>query len=208
MNKYLTYNHSFDFFDNIGDELYKLAVVLTSSLKYNKILIFNNENFVKIFETQIQIPFKLINDIKEYDKFNPSILNIDLDYNEKIISEEALIYLNNIILKNKDFTNENYKKINEIMNYFHDYEINNYICIIINKKTYNPYIYEETLNNYKDKKDNTKLPKEYIENRTRELCDKYLDWCEYMLLVETDNDVMGCVSQRRMSLKNNPGNAT
>ena len=100
MNKYLTYNHSFDFFDNIGDELYKLAVVLTSSLKYNKILIFNNENFVKIFETQIQIPFKLINDIKEYDKFNPSILNIDLDYNEKIISEEALIYLNNIILKN------------------------------------------------------------------------------------------------------------
>ena len=106
---------------------------------------------MKIFETQIQIPFKLINDIKEYDKFNPSILNVDLDYNEKIISDEALIYLNNIILKNKNFTNENYKKINEIMNYFHDYEINNYICIIINKKTYNPYIYEETLNNYKDK---------------------------------------------------------
>jgi len=52
--------------------------------------------------------------------------------------------------------------------------------------------------------ENTKLPKEYFEERTKELCEKYLDWCEYSLLIETENEILGCVSQRRMSWKNNP----
>lgn len=50
--------------------------------------------------------------------------------------------------------------------------------------------------------ESSKLPKEYIKERTQELCQKYLDWCEYHL--EFDNEsVLGCVSQRRQSLKNN-----
>jgi hypothetical protein len=51
--------------------------------------------------------------------------------------------------------------------------------------------------------ENTKLPKEYIKNRTIELVEKYLDWCEWDLLWDSDN-VLGCVSQRRHSLNTNP----
>jgi hypothetical protein len=50
---------------------------------------------------------------------------------------------------------------------------------------------------------NTQLPKEYIKDRTSELCQKYLDWCEYSLQFDNE-EVLGCVSQRRWSLKNNP----
>jgi hypothetical protein len=51
--------------------------------------------------------------------------------------------------------------------------------------------------------ENTKLPKEYIKNRTIELVKKYLDWCEYELLLDSDN-ILGCVSQRRHSFTTNP----
>lgn len=50
---------------------------------------------------------------------------------------------------------------------------------------------------------NSKLPKEYIIERTKELCSKFLDWCEYELIVEEGNEILGCVSQRRKSFKNN-----
>jgi hypothetical protein len=49
----------------------------------------------------------------------------------------------------------------------------------------------------------TKLPKEYIIERTEELATKFLDWCEYTLLFGDEN-ILGCVSQRRYSLQNNP----
>ena len=42
----------------------------------------------------------------------------------------------------------------------------------------------------------TKLPKEYIIERTEELTTKFLDWCEYTLLFGDEN-ILGCVSQRR-----------
>ncbi len=48
------------------------------------------------------------------------------------------------------------------------------------------------------------LPKDYIWQRTAELCKKYLGWCEYELRIETESEILGCVSQRRASLKNNP----
>ncbi len=49
----------------------------------------------------------------------------------------------------------------------------------------------------------SKLPKEYIKERTEELCRKYLDWCEFELVIENGNQILGCVSQRRNSwLKN------
>ena len=46
----------------------------------------------------------------------------------------------------------------------------------------------------------SKLPKDYIEQRTIELCQKFLDWCEYDLNVEKEDSILGCVSQRRYSL--------
>jgi len=51
--------------------------------------------------------------------------------------------------------------------------------------------------------ENSKLPKEYIKDKTIELVEKYLDWCLCDLQWGNPN-VLGCVSQRRMSLKNNP----
>jgi hypothetical protein len=48
--------------------------------------------------------------------------------------------------------------------------------------------------------DKTKLPKDYIEQRTIELCEKFLDWCEYDLNIEKKDYILGCVSQRRYSL--------
>jgi len=44
----------------------------------------------------------------------------------------------------------------------------------------------------------TKLPKDYIKERTTELATKFLDWCEWELL--WGEEILGCVSQRRHSL--------
>lgn len=51
--------------------------------------------------------------------------------------------------------------------------------------------------------ENSKLPKEYIKDRTIELVEKYLDWCLWDLQWDNPN-ILGCVSQRRMSLQKNP----
>jgi hypothetical protein len=48
----------------------------------------------------------------------------------------------------------------------------------------------------------TKLPKEYIKERTTELVTKFLDWCEWELL--WGDEILGCVSQRRHSLHLHP----
>lgn len=52
--------------------------------------------------------------------------------------------------------------------------------------------------------ENSKLPKEYIKERTEELCRKYLDWCEFELVIENGTQILGCVSQRRNSWLKNP----
>jgi len=52
--------------------------------------------------------------------------------------------------------------------------------------------------------ENSKLPKEYFRDRVTELCEKYLDWGEYVLRFDNNSTILGCVSQRRMSLKNHP----
>ena len=50
--------------------------------------------------------------------------------------------------------------------------------------------------------ENSKLPKEYIKERTIELVEHNLDWCMWDL--NWDNpSILGCVSQRRFSLKQN-----
>ena len=48
----------------------------------------------------------------------------------------------------------------------------------------------------------TKLPKEYIQERTTELATKFLDWCEWEL--NWGEGILGCVSQRRYSLNHHP----
>ena len=50
--------------------------------------------------------------------------------------------------------------------------------------------------------ENSKLPKQYIKERTIELVEKYLDWCLWDLQWDNPN-ILGCVSQRRTSLQRN-----
>lgn len=50
--------------------------------------------------------------------------------------------------------------------------------------------------------ENSKISKEYIKDRSIELCEKYLDWCKWEIIHDT-NEILGCVSQRRYSLQNN-----
>ena len=48
--------------------------------------------------------------------------------------------------------------------------------------------------------ESSKLPKEYIKERTQELVDKYTTWCVDINLDFAENDkTLGCVSQRRKS---------
>lgn len=51
--------------------------------------------------------------------------------------------------------------------------------------------------------ENSKLPKQYIKDRTIELVEKFLDWCTWDLQWDNPN-ILGCVSQRRFSLQRNP----
>ena len=51
--------------------------------------------------------------------------------------------------------------------------------------------------------ENSKLPKEYVKQRTIELVEKYLGWCLWDLQWDNPN-ILGCVSQRRFSLQRNP----
>jgi len=51
--------------------------------------------------------------------------------------------------------------------------------------------------------ESSKLPKDYVKQRTIELCNKFLDWCEHDLNIEEGNHILGCVSQRRYSLNKN-----
>lgn len=50
--------------------------------------------------------------------------------------------------------------------------------------------------------ENSKLPKEYVKERTIELVKKYLGWCVWDLQWGNPN-ILGCVSQRRFSLQTN-----
>jgi hypothetical protein len=51
--------------------------------------------------------------------------------------------------------------------------------------------------------ENTIIPKDYFKDRATELCQKYLDWCLWDLNWGNPT-ILGCVSQRRFSLKQNP----
>lgn len=51
---------------------------------------------------------------------------------------------------------------------------------------------------------NSKLPKQYFEDRTKELLNVYTDWCEYDLNIEYGVEIIGCLSHRRASWKKHP----
>jgi len=149
--RYLIYNH--DNFDDIGLELFKLGVALSYADKTKRTLVFNNNDYIKIIDTFIKCDYKNIKlDYTTISKFNYEIdydienLYINLDesyYNFKYISPKNRVLLTLLITNNSTYINYIYNKLNDFMNYFKEYDINNYVCMNIKKETYNCYYYEK-----------------------------------------------------------------
>lgn len=163
-NRYLSFNH--DSFDDIGLELFKLAISMTYANKTNRILALNNENYLNIYDVFIKSNYSKIDlnytnylRIRINDDYNESIDNLYIDFTNfnnfsyKLISSNIRSYLTLLITNNSKYINIIYNKINEIMNYFSDYNIHNFVCCNITKKTYNSNFYEKAYyRHYNNKK--------------------------------------------------------
>lgn len=153
-------------FSNIGVELFKIAISLSYSYNNKKRFVISNTIYLNILEAFINLKFELldINKIKDnytiinldnneidYDDNNNCIIKID--YSFKSINEEVIDLLSTAILSNPRYLQQIYTKINDIMIFFNDYDINNYVCININKTNYNKSNYEKAYyNNFSDSK--------------------------------------------------------
>ena len=146
-------------FYDIGRELFKLGSALTYALKTNKKLALLNDNYTTILDIFLKINYKKIS-MEEYGKLKFKPINT-LDFNEsdnvcitkieytyKYICNEIQELFTNAIFSNAinvKFANE---KINEIMNFFTDYEIGNYVCMNITKETFVSNFYEKAYYNH------------------------------------------------------------
>ena len=160
MEKYITYNHNN--FDNIGLELYKFSITLSIAINTNKTLVLFNNEYMSIIDTFIKYKYKSIN-IKEFNELNFKYVsykdiiddnNIYITYTDKDelkledINDNTRKILSILLSSNELYNKFVYNKINEIMNYFNDYNINNYVCIYINKDKYDINYYKNVYNNY------------------------------------------------------------
>jgi len=155
VNKYLSYNHQN--FNDIGSELFKLAISMSYADDTNRLLVLNNENYTNIIDIFIKCNYKNLKlDFETKENFNLNINyndidNLLIDFNDfkfnwmdyKYISEKTRLILSMLITGNSNYINFAYSKINDYMNYFKDYNIANYVCLNINKSNYISYYYEK-----------------------------------------------------------------
>jgi hypothetical protein len=71
-----------------------------------------------------------------------------MDFSFNMIDDTIRELLSLGILGNPKYTTIIYTKINDIMNHFKDYELNNYVCINLNNPTYNKSYYEKAYYNH------------------------------------------------------------
>jgi len=166
-NNYVFYiNNNSDYaFNDIGIELFKLAIGMTYSINNKKIFAITDMNYIKIIQLFININFNLLdlsklnsnytcialntNNYKDKDQVdNISNCIIKIDFAFDMISDDIRELLSMGILGNPKYSITIHTKINEIMNFFRDYEINNYVCIYINKNTFNKNYYEKSYYNH------------------------------------------------------------
>lgn len=162
--KLLSFNH--DNFDDIGLELFKLSISMTYAHKTNRILALNNENYLNIYDVFIKsnyikadLDYTNYLRIKINDDCNESTDNLFIDFTNfdnfkyNLISPNIRIYLSLLITNNIKYINIIYNKLNNIMNYFSDYDIHNFVCCNITKNTYNNNFYEKAYyRHYNNKK--------------------------------------------------------
>lgn len=153
--RYLSYNH--ENFDDLGMELFKLGLSLSYAERTNRYLVLNNDKYTNIIDIFIKYNYENLN--LEFEK--KSNFNFNIDYNENnllidfndfkdlsylnpnLISVRTRTLLSLLITNNSNYLNFIYNKINDIMNHFHDYKLENYVCMNIKKETY--------INNYYEK---------------------------------------------------------
>lgn len=153
--RYLSYNH--ENFDDLGMELFKLGLALSYAERTNRYLVLNNDKYTKNIDIFIKYNYENIN--LEFEK--KSNFNFNIDYNENnlfidfddfkdlsyltpnLISVRTRTLLSLLISNNSNYLNFIYNKINDIMNHFHDYKLENYVCMNVKKDTY--------INNYYEK---------------------------------------------------------
>lgn len=153
--RYLSYNH--ENFDDLGMELFKLGLSLSYAERTNRYLVLNNDKYTNIIDIFIKYNYENLN--LEFEK--KSNFNFNIDYNENnllidfndfkdlsylnpnLISVRTRTLLSLLITNNSNYLNFIYNKINDIMNHFHDYKLENYVCMNIKKDTY--------INNYYEK---------------------------------------------------------
>jgi len=164
--KFITFNSNDVNFDDIGSELFKIGISLTFALTLNRQLAFieggytNIINiFIKYFRYKSLSPddYEKMN-FKDYylNNYSPDD-NLNLifndNYSHKYISNQVRELLSILIINNSIYKTFIHNKLTNIMNYFGDYEINNYVCMNIKKDLYIPYYYEKAyykhFNNFK-----------------------------------------------------------
>lgn len=163
-DKYVFFiNNTIDYnFNDIGVELFKLGIGITYASKTKKKFGITDISYLKILETFINNTFNIIDiySLKENYKCISVNLNdkieenndnnciVKLDFSFKLINEDVRDFFTTTIIRNPRYSNSIYNKINEIMNFFNEFDINNYVFIIINKNNYNKNYYEKSYYNY------------------------------------------------------------
>jgi len=162
-DKYITYHSNDVNFDDIGTELFKLAVSLSFSVNSKRKLAFIEGYYTNIINIFIKsINYKSLTkedyqnlDFKDYKYNNYTendnlnfIFNDETNFNYKFINPEVRNLLTILIINNSICSKLVHNKINNIMNYFGDYEIDNYVCVNIKKDLFIPFYYEKAYHHF------------------------------------------------------------
>jgi hypothetical protein len=165
MTEYITYNHFK--FDDVGVELYKFSIALSIATRMNKTLVFFNDEYMSILDTFVGYKYKQIT-VNEFNKINFRYINYDSnnydgdiyisfkndeEYKLEDIDDNIRNLMSILLASNEKYNRFVYKNINDIMNYFRDYELNNYVCIYLKKDNYRKDYYKTVFEKYfKEKK--------------------------------------------------------
>jgi len=203
MDYYITIDVNNDF-DTIEKQLSKISVAFSYALKTNRkiVLLDNNNsrdisNFFQIYIKKIsQEEFNSLNftsynliknvEIPENLEGHICLYGIITDNNYIIIDVKTM--LNILIMYNTNYTNDVYKKLNEIMIFFNDTELNNYICVYIENIDNKPLdltYYKEAYNNYFDNKKKLIVFSDNIE------------WCKENFKIIDDNKIYYCYNSNK-----------
>jgi len=157
--KYITYISNDIHFNDIGTELFKLAISLSLAFNLKKQFALINNSYTDIINTFIKfLKFKIITqddfnslNFKEYiiNNFNNNdniliTFNDNENFSYKFISQEVRNILSILIVQNHIFSTNIHNKLNYIMNYFNEYNINNFVAINIKKNIFVPFYYEKS----------------------------------------------------------------